>query len=149
MGLLMVIVGIGPLRVTRTTSLVGPGEPAMELLFQKAPLDSIKAAVAASGKKLDEIGWLGDTLLTVAVTEDRVDVVAWLLEDGADPNGAEGAMPPLTRAIYGELPEMVELLLQFGADPDHARQEHALTPRQQARVIRNQEIIDLIESSGS
>ncbi len=141
--------GLQLVTVRRTTELVGPDEDAIALLYQAAPLAVIKSAVVGSGKDVDSIDWLGSSLLAEAVVANRQDVVTWLLEEGADPDGNSNWTTPLTRAVYGENVEMVGLLLRYGADPDYdrGRGDEVLTPRQQAAVVGNEEIIRLMDNS--
>ncbi|MFG0252525.1 MAG: ankyrin repeat domain-containing protein, partial [Phycisphaerales bacterium JB038] len=86
-----------------------------------------------------------------AVAEGRVDLVRELLDAGANPNGVPGDTTPMTQAIYGEHPEIVALLLEYGAYPDYVAPGGVttLTPRQQARAVGNPEIIRLLEEASS
>ncbi|MCK4871769.1 MAG: ankyrin repeat domain-containing protein [Phycisphaerales bacterium] len=132
--------------VTVERGFVRPDDRAFTLLSQRASLEEIRASVLASGKHVDEIVWMGASLLSEAVVEDREDVAAWLLEQGADPDGISPATAPLCYAIQHENMAMILLLLKHGADPD-LNMGGVSTPRWVAiHLVKNQEIIDLLEN---
>ena len=62
---------------------------------------------------------MGDSLLYIAVDDNKTEVVKLLLEAGADPNKVGSADPdntPLSIARRNEdNPELVELLIEAGA----------------------------------
>ncbi|MDX9971469.1 MAG: ankyrin repeat domain-containing protein [FCB group bacterium] len=73
------------------------------------------------------------TPLHVAAREGNRNLVAWLIEHGADikaVDGRHGATPLGWAAYYGK-PEPIETLLEAGADPKH-RNTYGLTPYQVA-----------------
>jgi len=122
--------------------LVGPGDEAMNLLLQGAPLDQIQAAVRRSGKHVDQITHLGGTLLFYATAEKRIDVAQWLLKEGANPNGVWNGFggAPLAEAISKQDVAMVRLLLAGGADPD-LEMTGGTTPRKYAQSLDNPDIL--------
>lgn len=58
----------------------------------------------------------GEYLFRHLILNKNIDAVRVLLENGFDANVHDGI--PLYNAIHSKLPAMVELLLQYGADPD-------------------------------
>lgn len=138
------------LSISVDQQLIGPEDEVFQLLHGKAPLESIQASVAASGKGVDEFFWLHGSLLSTAAVERRIDVAEWLLQEGADPNGVMPAAPPLVYAIYDEDLEMVKLLLEYGADPDREISPHSdrkgFTPRSIALDRNNDQIIELLRT---
>ena len=90
----------------------------INLVLRGATLENIRLAAKESGKKLDEMRYLGGTLLYYAADKRRPDVVRWAINHGADVNGGEGLLPPLLAAIKNSDAEMAKLLVSAGADPD-------------------------------
>lgn len=113
------------------------------LLDNKAGLTEIQRAVADSGKNVDDIFWNHGTLLANATTAGRTDVVAWLLEVGAQPDGASGSIP-LARAVRGGRVEIARLLILHGANPDLDIGD-GLTPRSLATLRKDKEMIKVFE----
>jgi ankyrin repeat protein len=77
--------------------------------------------LAKEGIDLDLMDELGHAALHYAVMDERYRVAEWLLENGANVNlYLEGLIgeTPLNLAARGNYPEVVELLLRHGADPD-------------------------------
>lgn len=66
-------------------------------------------------------GWTGDSPLKIAVVRGDVQIVAALLNAGADPNiiGEDGATPIHHAASHGHC-EIIRLLLAHGASPEIA-----------------------------
>ena len=121
--------------------LVGPEDDQVwALLRNEAPLEDIKQAVQNSGKHVDQLVWIGGSFLSNAVHEDRKDLVVWLLEQGANPNGVEPGTAPLVMAICNEDVSMVQLLLKHGADPDLDMGD-SMTPRSIAISRGKEEVI--------
>lgn len=123
LAMMMTIGWLGlPIRVSVETkvTLVGPDEEAINLLFQGASLGSIQRAVQRAGKPVDQVIYRDKALLYWAVDERRPDVVAWLLKQGADPDGTSDNIggAPLEAAIVRRDVGMVERLIAAGADPD-------------------------------
>jgi hypothetical protein len=120
--LLPILWFVSPLpRITITEQYqpVRVAPPAIAML-DSAPLIDIQMEVKATGLHVDQIQTLwGVTILQEAVGAGRSDVVEWLLEQGADPDGVGGQRAsPLRTAVLMNQPDIVELLLRAGADPD-------------------------------
>lgn len=61
--------------------------------------------------------------LLAAVEENNLDLVSWLLEQGADPNEpSKNGWTPLMLAILHDSVEMTESLLKSGTDPNRTTQ---------------------------
>ena len=82
--------------------------------------------------KLDNInivnkyGW---TLLHITIRRDRRDMVAFLLEQGADINMTDAVgWTPLMEAIMDDMPDLVVFLVEKGADKTIANQRGATAP---------------------
>jgi hypothetical protein len=136
-------------KITVVDSL-GPQAPEWwRLVRQGAPLHQVQIAVRTTGASPDSLHLDGSSILAHAAFNGRRDVVAWLLEQGADPNGHDVSDSPLLDAISRGHVEIVEMLLQNGADPDvdvSGGRFPRSTPRWHAsHTHRSKPIIELIE----
>ena len=89
-------------------------------------------------------------VLSAAVRRRDLAMTRLLLEHGADPNGAEEGAPrgaSLWIAVNDGEREIVRLLLAHGADPN-AEVDSSGTPMGQARVKRDDAIIELLHAHG-
>ena len=129
--------------VTIQKELVGPEDEAISLLYGGAPFEDVKFAVQRSGKHVDQISWRGGSLLHEAAGEGRIDVVRWLLNEGANPNGIHPTKAPLATAIGREDVALTKLLIKAGADPDLDTGK-GMTVRWIAENNGNQEIISAL-----
>jgi len=74
----------------------------------------------------NKYGW---TLLHITIRRDRRDMVAFLLENGAEINRVDGVgWTPLMEAIMDDMPELVKMLVDAGADKMIANQRGATAP---------------------
>lgn len=129
------------IHISRETELVRiVNTPLSSLLFKGASLDEIKTAVEESGKSVDQISWLGGSLLYHAVLKGRRDVAEWLLSKNANPDGIHYTSVPLGTAVGNEDIEMIKLLIAWGADPD-ADMGDDMTPRSLAKLAKNPEVM--------
>jgi ankyrin repeat protein len=60
----------------------------------------------------------GDSVLQAVATTGRIDMIRWLLNDGADPNQGSDGWTSLHRAVLAGHLDIVQLLLEKGADID-------------------------------
>ena len=75
---------------------------------------------------VNKYGW---TLLHITIRRDRRDMVAFLLENGADINKIDGVgWTPLMEAIMDEMTELVKFLVEQGADKSIANARGATAP---------------------
>ncbi|TVY86829.1 Ankyrin, partial [Lachnellula willkommii] len=92
----------------------------MEMAVSANQLDSIKLLLAAGISVEDKNGGVFSPL-TTALREDRREIVAYLLTEGGADVNAPGEHLPIVKALrryHGEDTEMMELLLDHGADPN-------------------------------
>lgn len=77
------------------------------------------SALVEGGVPMDGVPGYG-TLLQCAIAHSKVEVVRWLLSQGAQPDVIGGAdhLSPLCKAISNGSTSIVELLLRAGACPD-------------------------------
>ena len=88
--------------------------------------------------------------INYGISENRLDVVRWLLDHGANLNPQDGnAGKPLISAINSGSLEMVRLLLERGADPNvvfATEPKHALS---HALACGRQDMADLLRAAGA
>jgi len=101
-------------------------------VFEKVVYDNDFEKFKEMVQALDDIniqnkyGW---TLLHITIRRDRRDMVAFLLENGADINKVDGVgWTPLMEAIMDDMPELVKFLVEKGADKTIANQRGATAP---------------------
>lgn len=141
----VVVVLFQPAPISVERSLVQlPDADVWYLVQQRAGLDQIQQAIKASGKEINEFDNMGASLLGVAARQSRMDLARWLLESGADPNGGYPSTVPLRNAIENRDLPMVELLLEYGADPDFDMGNN-MTPRRFAKHKGFEEITELLD----
>jgi len=90
--------------------------------------------------------------LHTAINKGQLDIAHYLLEQGADPNGAIGAIGmtfyPLSEAVYRENLAMVGLLLEFGANPNVNDTNNGIALKS-ASYRNNEPLIKLLRDSGA
>ena len=101
----------------------GPREALIRSMFRTACLESVRNAVGTADEDgelcaLNEVLDTGETLLHLAVSSNRTDVLLYLLEQSLaidEPNSCD--QTALHLAANEEKLEMVKILLEQGADP--------------------------------
>jgi ankyrin repeat protein len=93
------------------------GDTALMFAARVGDLESAKLLVAANANVDDTDAW-GVSATALAAHAGFRDVMATLLDRGADPNAARAGFSALHAAIMRRDPAMVRLLLEHGADPD-------------------------------
>ncbi len=73
--------------------------------------------LVAAGADLNATTVGGQTPLKFAAQMGDADLVAMMLQHGAEPNQAGGGAPPIAGAVINGDPEILRLLLKAGADP--------------------------------
>jgi hypothetical protein len=112
------------IRIEGRYELVGPEDPAQRMIIQGADVHLIREVLEQNPETINTPVYPGETLLDVAATRGREDVVVLLLDMGAHVDGylginprAEEGFTPLTSAVNRGHVEIVRLLLEQGADP--------------------------------
>jgi ankyrin repeat protein len=89
-----------------------------------------------------------NTPLHYAVIQDRLEVVGWLLDAGADPNAeGEDRFTPLHEAVLHGRLNIIRLLLSRGADPK--RKSGMGDAFQIAKVEESAETIKALNENGA
>lgn len=86
-------------------------------------------------------GW---TPLFIAIREQRYDVCAWLLEQGADPNVCIDGRPLLVFCAYKKDEKALQLLLKAGANPDACDTKNASALHALAQISAPNELVLLL-----
>jgi uncharacterized protein len=114
-------------------------------------LERVREAVMGAPETLAERSGDGFTALHYAAFFDHPEVLALLLDHGADVH-AEAANPsrvqPLHSAIAARGFEVTRLLLVHGADPN-ARQQGGFTPLQGAAGADRRDLVELLLAHGA
>jgi ankyrin repeat protein len=99
---------------------------------------------------VNEINESGDTLLAVAAAHNQLSTARRLMEKGADINMESGYLSrtALGAAAYGGRREMVELLLNNGANVNSKQREYG-SALAAAAAIGNTEIVELLLDRGA
>ena len=82
------------------------------------------------------------------IDEGKIEFVRWAMEQGVDPNleSPKSGATRLTEAISDLQPAIVELLVQYGADPEFADDE-GITPLELAQKTGNPAMIACLEKA--
>lgn len=82
------------------------------------------------------------------IDEGKIEFVRWAMEQGVDPNleSPKSGATLLTEAISALQPAVVELLVQYGADPEFADDE-GITPLELAQKTGNPAMIACLEKA--
>lgn len=84
------------------------------------------------------------------IDEGKIEFVRWAMEQGVDPNleSPKSGATLLTEAISALQPAIVELLVQYGADPEFADGE-GITPLELAQKTGNPAMIACLEKAAA
>jgi ankyrin repeat protein len=97
------------------------------------------------------LGLTTGSALYYAVNAKSADIAQFLLESGANINAGVDRYDPLHRAIDRQDIAMVELLLDYGANPNKRVRVPGMgriTPIERARSLGADEIVDLLTRHG-
>jgi ankyrin repeat protein len=92
----------------------------MEMAVSANQLESVKLLIATGVSVEDKNGGVFSPL-TTAIREDRREIVSYLLNDGGADVNSPGEHLPIVKALrryHGKDTEIMELLLEHGADPN-------------------------------
>lgn len=123
----------------------------------RGDLGAVKACVGESGALLNERDRYGDTAVGYAARRGRREVVAWLLERGADPTitrtGHDEGWSPLFWACCDAADvEIVKMLLEAGCDASAEANNHGTardTPLHRAAKYGNDVLVDILIEHGA
>ncbi len=91
----------------------------------------------------------GPLMLEYAATNDRFDVMGYLVDAGVDINAGTSGDTPLTAAAREGTEEAVRWLLERGADVNGRAKPTASTPLEEAVVEGRLEMVELLLASGA
>ncbi|MDI9404895.1 MAG: ankyrin repeat domain-containing protein, partial [Limnohabitans sp.] len=113
-------------------------------------LSAFRLALAGQPDSVDQFDELGDTPLHLAARLGRNDMLAILVEGGADVDrwNDEGTTPLYEAAGYGNVVTVTELL-RLGADPNRRGRVRGSTPLMQAAWHGHAEVIRALCSGGA
>lgn len=97
----------------------------------------------------DELSPRGASALTVASLLGCTEIMALLIDHGADPDERLPDETPLRAAAWSQNPEAVRLLLDLGADPDRAASLTLNTPLHSAAYLDSAETIAMLLDAGA
>lgn len=105
-------------------------------------------------KQLEDLNMFldGRTALGYAVSCNNIEVVKFLLENGADPNLSESkpdTYTPLMWAAESEPLEIVKLLLEYGADVHRKNKNNNATALWKTVIPNNLEAAKLLVAAGA
>jgi len=122
-------------------------EPTLPNLIQRnASIEEVRACFA-DGAPVDEVDFKGWSGLHWALVREVADVIALLLDSGADPNMPTGTgRLPLNIAMRSGQGDAVKLLLAAGADPKRADID-GKTPAMVGRDGKYPELVKLLEAN--
>jgi len=131
--------------VAREVEYLYEGSPTAEAIFE----GDAAAALAAFQADPFELSPRGDSALTVASMVGCMEIMASLVEHGADPNERHPAETPLRAAVWSENPEAVRLLLDLGAFPEWATARTRDTPLHTAAYLNSTQAIAMLLDAGA
>lgn len=119
-------------------------EPTLpNLVCRSAPLEEIQTRLAAT-QDIDEVDFKGWTGLHWALVREVPEVIALLLDAGADPTkSTDTGRIPLNIAMRSGQGDAVKLLLKAGADPAQADSD-GKTPLMVGRDGKYPELVKLL-----
>jgi ankyrin repeat protein len=135
-------------------------------ILKQAVLDSIKshnteivALLVENGADVNQLDGGGQAVLPLAAGAPQPEIVQLLLDAGADPNGRSSvnvedvgmlaSAPALTHAILANNLEVVELLIDRGADVELAESGGDLTPIHVAASLDRAPMIEILLKNGA
>ncbi|KAI1839713.1 hypothetical protein JX266_014076 [Neoarthrinium moseri] len=127
------------------------GRTALDWATARAQLEDVQTLIVY-GSKLDSMDIMGRTTVLHAVDSHDPNVLGVLLQAGAhpDPHLPMGVFrsSPITSASFGGLPDMLRLLLRFGANIN-AKNPEGRTPLQPATFRQNVECAAILLEMGA
>lgn len=123
-------------------------DTAIEKAIEEKDAEQVKTLLAKGANANGRAG--KQSFLMRAVIGGKVEIVAALLEAGADPDFGDGESiaPLFTAALVNEL-EILDLLLEKGADPNAQLPDNGFTPLHGAAINGNAEAIEKLLEKGA
>ena len=134
----------GALINARATS----GSTAFQYAAQNHHIDSLKL-LHTRGADVNTINRNGFSPLGVAIVNRDEQVVRLLLDYGADPNVKLAGSPLIIEALRNDSAEILQMLIEKGADVNATREEYGDTPLMYAVAPQQMEAIKLLLSRGA
>jgi ankyrin repeat protein len=121
----------------------------LDAASEMGDLERVKFLVQTAGANVDHTGEFGLTPLYFASQHDHLDVVKFLVDNGADPNIADndGQTPIMIAIINGHI-DVVRVLLEKGADPNQADDFNS-TPLSFASQDGDLEVVRMLLGKGA
>lgn len=123
------------------------GDPLVEAV-DTGQVDEVEAQLDAGARADAPVREYRDTPLICAVRRQHTDIVALLLDAGADPDPDAGPTSPLIEAVERRDADVVSLLLDAGADPDRVVDEFG-SPLLTAAHDGSVEMAELLVDAGA
>jgi ankyrin repeat protein len=125
-------------------------DDALDVAVEEGTADEVKALIAkgARANRRTNDG-KGQTLVQRAVVRRSQEKLALLLQAGADPNAGSDDMLPLTTAALTGQSDILELLLDKGANVNAANPETGRTALHQAAIVGNTDIVQRLLRRGA
>ena len=95
------------------------------------------------------VHFMVSTPLTTAVRANQLEMAAWLLQRDADPDKSDPDAPPLHHAAQLGYADLLQLLVDHGADIEGPGFRHNGPPIHAAAALRHVEVIDLLVTLGA
>src|SRR4030043_1674919 len=108
-------------------------------------LETIKRLIEENPELVNSRNSLGRFPLEMAAQTGQIDIIKFLLENGADVNlNRVGATALHMAALYGGKTELIALLLEAGADIN-ARTNNGETPLHYAKEAGHDDVVEYLE----
>jgi ankyrin repeat protein/L-ascorbate metabolism protein UlaG (beta-lactamase superfamily) len=126
------------------------GTTLMHQAAYRGNLDLIKYLVSEKQSLNPGFDQWGNTPLLASVSRGRKDAVAYLLDNGADPNAtSQNGLSALAFAVLGGDPEIVRMLIAGGADVQCADEYGWTALHRSAQLLGNVDIAKLLVDAGA
>lgn len=122
------------------------GQPGLTVAMQEQSIRAAKLLLQQPGIQIDQPNKVGETALMMAALKGNQEGVSMLLARGAKVN--QSGWSPLHYAATGPAPELVQLLLDRGAEID-ASSPNGTTPLMMASQYGSESSVDILLARGA